>query len=62
MTNLTVLVLLAPLLGFVILGVAGSALTNRAIITVAWGGCGLAFLCQCPTGTLSILLTSTAAR
>src|SRR6266496_5399595 len=44
MTNLTLLVLLAPLLGFVILGVAGSALTTRAIITVAWGGCGLAFL------------------
>ncbi|HEY6407811.1 MAG TPA: NADH-quinone oxidoreductase subunit L, partial [Ktedonobacteraceae bacterium] len=44
MTNLTVWVLLLPLFGFVILGVIGSALTNRAILTVAWGACGLAFL------------------
>src|SRR2546428_6124247 len=61
MTNLTVLVLLAPLLGFVILGVAGSALTTRAIITVAWGGCGLAFLFA-TISFFSMLGTPVAAR
>ncbi|TME08059.1 MAG: NADH-quinone oxidoreductase subunit L [Chloroflexi bacterium] len=61
MTNLTVLVLLAPLLGFVILGVAGSALTSRAIITVAWGGCGLAFLFA-TISFFSMLGTPVAAR
>src|SRR5437773_1346255 len=61
MTNLTVLVLLAPLLGFVILGVAGSALANRAIITVAWGGCGLAFLFA-TISFFSMLGTPVAAR
>ena len=61
MSNLTVLVLLAPLLGFVILGVAGSALTSRAIITVAWGGCGLAFLFA-TISFFSMLGTPVAAR
>ncbi len=61
MTNLTLLVLLAPLLGFVILGVAGSALTTRAIITVAWGGCGLAFLFA-TISFFSMLGTPVAAR
>src|SRR3989454_1611028 len=61
MTNLTVLVLLAPLLGFVILGVAGSALTTRAIITVAWGACGLAFLFA-TISFFSMLGTPVAAR
>src|SRR6266516_2028716 len=44
MTNLTAGVLLFPLLGFVILGVTGSALPRRLILAVAWGACGLAFL------------------
>ena len=61
MTNLTVFVLLAPLLGFVILGVAGSALTNRAILTIAWGGCGLAFLFA-TISFFSMLATPVAAR
>ena len=52
MTNLTLLVLLAPLLGFVILGVAGSALTNRAIITIAWG----------PVASLFFLRLSASSR
>src|SRR6266702_976741 len=61
MTNLTLLVLLAPLLGFVILGVMGSALTSRAILTVAWGACGLAFLCA-TISFFSMLGTPEAAR
>src|SRR5579859_799028 len=44
MTNLSALVLLMPLLGFIILGVAGKAMSRRAIIAIAWGACGLAFL------------------
>src|SRR5436305_12696711 len=44
MTNLTAGVLLFPLLGFVILGLTGSALSRRVILAVAWGACGLAFL------------------
>jgi NADH-quinone oxidoreductase subunit L len=61
MTNLTVWVLLMPLLGFVILGVMGSALTSRAIITVAWGACGLAFLFA-TISFFSMLGTPEAAR
>jgi NADH-quinone oxidoreductase subunit L len=45
MANLTLWVLLLPLLGFVILGVGGRFLPRTAILTVAWGACGLAFLC-----------------
>src|SRR6266581_2680076 len=44
MTNLSALVLLMPLLGFIILGLAGRALSRRAIVTIACGACGLAFL------------------
>jgi NADH-quinone oxidoreductase subunit L len=43
MTNLTVYVLLLPLLGFIILGLTGRAMTRTAILTVALGACGLAF-------------------
>src|SRR6266496_18780 len=44
MTNLSALVLLMPLLGFIILGLAGRALSRRTIVTIACGACGLAFL------------------
>ena len=43
MTNLSILVLLLPLLGFIILGLSGRLLPRGAILTVAWGACGLAF-------------------
>src|SRR5258706_13239720 len=43
MTNLTAYVLLLPLLGFIILGLTGRAMTRTAILTVALGACGLAF-------------------
>jgi NADH-quinone oxidoreductase subunit L len=61
MTNLTLWVLLLPLLGFVILGLTGSALTNRAILAVAWGACGLAFLLA-TVSFFSMLGTPEAAR
>ena len=44
MTNLTIWVLALPLLGFIILGLAGRALTRTGILTVALGTSGLAFL------------------
>src|SRR5712692_9921220 len=44
MTNLSAWVLLMPLLGFIILGLTGRAMSRRIILTVAWGACGLAFL------------------
>src|SRR6266700_769804 len=44
MINLSPLVLLMPLLGFLILGLVGRALPRPLILAVAWGGCGLAFL------------------
>src|SRR5438105_4764756 len=45
MTNLTLLVLLFPLLGFVILGLVGRSMPRRAIVAIALTACGLAFLC-----------------
>src|SRR5229473_1542384 len=44
MTNLTLEVLLFPLLGFIILGLAGRFMSRTAILTIACGACGLAFL------------------
>lgn len=44
MANLSLWVLLLPLLGFIILGVLGKLMSRSAILTVAWGACGLAFL------------------
>ncbi|MDQ2906559.1 MAG: NADH-quinone oxidoreductase subunit L [Chloroflexota bacterium] len=44
MTNLTAWVLLMPLLGFIILGVLGRAMSRQAVLTVAWSAAGLAFL------------------
>jgi NADH-quinone oxidoreductase subunit L len=45
MTNLTGWVLLFPLLGFIMLGLAGRGMSRGAILTVALGASGLAFLC-----------------
>ncbi len=45
MINLTAWVLLFPLLGFIILGLTGRFMSRTAILTVAWGACGLAFVC-----------------
>src|SRR2546421_9878895 len=61
MTNLSAWVLLMPLLGFVVLGLTGSALPRRAILTVAWGTCGLAFLFAA-ISFFSMLGTPEAAR
>jgi len=43
MTNLTLWVLLMPLLGFIILGLAGKGMSRTGVLTVAWGASGLAF-------------------
>ena len=61
MTNLMLLVLLLPLLGFAILGVFGSTFSNRAVLTIAWGACGLAFLFA-TLSFFSMLGTPVAAR
>ncbi|GHO44390.1 NADH-quinone oxidoreductase subunit L [Ktedonospora formicarum] len=44
MINLTLWVLLPPLLGFIVLGLVGRVMSRAAILTIAWGACGLAFL------------------
>ncbi|GHO69165.1 NADH-quinone oxidoreductase subunit L [Ktedonobacter sp. SOSP1-52] len=44
MINLSLWVLLPPLLGFIVLGLVGKVLPRAAILTVGWGACGLAFL------------------
>src|SRR6266498_4650413 len=44
MTNLTLWVLLPPLVGFIILGVIGRLLPRGGILAIGWGACGLAFL------------------
>ncbi len=44
MTNLTLWVLLMPLFGFIILGLVGRVMSRTAILTVALGATGLAFL------------------
>lgn len=44
MANLSVWVLLFPLLGFIILGLAGRVMTRTGILTVALGASGLSFL------------------
>jgi NADH-quinone oxidoreductase subunit L len=61
MINFTVWVLLFPLLGFIILGLTGRAMSRTAILTVAWGACGLAFLCAA-ISFLSMLGTPVANR
>ncbi len=45
MTNLSLWVLVLPLLGFMLLGILGRSLTRTPILAIAWGACGLAFVC-----------------
>ncbi|HLJ34376.1 MAG TPA: NADH-quinone oxidoreductase subunit L, partial [Ktedonobacteraceae bacterium] len=61
MINLTGWVLLFPLLGFIILGLTGRVMSRTAILTVAWGACGLAFLCAA-ISFLSMLGTPVNSR
>ncbi len=61
MTNLSLGVLLLPLLGFVILGLFGRFMSRSAIIAVAWGACGLAFLCAL-ISFFSLLSTPVSGR
>ena len=44
MTNLTEWVLFLPLLGFVLLGIFGKGMSRLAVLVIAWGAAGLAFL------------------
>jgi NADH-quinone oxidoreductase subunit L len=44
MLNLSLWVLLWPLLGFIILGLLSRIISRGAVLTVAWGACGLAFV------------------
>lgn len=57
MTNLTIWVLLLPLLGFILLGLSGKALPRPAVLSIAWGASGLAFLFAL-IGFLSMLKTT----
>ncbi len=61
MTNLTVWVLVLPLLGFLLLGLFGKALPRSLILTIAWGAAGLAFAFAA-IGFLSMLATPVASR
>src|SRR5258707_2031962 len=62
MTNLTVWVLILPLLGFIILGLFGKAMPRPGVLTIAWGASGLAFVFAA-VGFLSMLnVTPDAAR
>src|SRR5437763_10211254 len=61
MTNLTLWVLLFPLFGFIILGLAGRPLPRRGILVVALGASGLAFLCAA-ISFFSMLAAHPAAR
>ncbi|GAC1641460.1 MAG: NADH-quinone oxidoreductase subunit L [Ktedonobacteraceae bacterium] len=45
MINLSIWVLLLPLLGFILLGILGRSLSRTTILTIAWGACGVAFVC-----------------
>ena len=44
MTNLSLWVLVLPLLGFIILGLFGRWFPLAAVLAVGWGACGLAFV------------------
>ena len=61
MANLSLWVLLFPLLGFIVLGLAGRFLQRSAVLAVAWGACGLAFLCAL-INFLSMLGTPVSGR
>src|SRR5579875_2636017 len=61
MINLTVWVLVLPLLGFILLGLFGKAMPRPAVLTIAWGASFLAFLFAA-IGFLSMLHTPAASR
>src|SRR5579859_2810783 len=61
MANLSLWILLFPLLGFLILGTVGRFMSRTAIRTVAWGACGLAFLFAV-FNLISMLQTPVASR
>src|SRR5579875_684234 len=61
MVNLSLWVLLLPLLGFIILGLLGKLMSRAAILTIAWGACGLAFLFAA-ISFLSMLSTPASGR
>ncbi|MGH2510056.1 MAG: NADH-quinone oxidoreductase subunit L, partial [Ktedonobacteraceae bacterium] len=61
MTNLSVWVLFLPLLGFVLLGLFGKGMPRPAILSIAWGASGLAFVCAA-VSFLSMLQTAPSAR
>src|SRR6266704_4000904 len=62
MTNLTLWVLLMPMLGFIILGLIGRALPRRGILVVALGATGLAFLFTAISFLSMLGTTPTSAR
>src|SRR5579875_2190020 len=57
MINLTLWVLLFPLLGFVLLGLFGRTMPRAGVLTIAWGASGLAFLCAA-LGFISMMRTT----
>ena len=61
MINVSAWVLLFPLLGFIILGLTGRAMSRQAVLAVAWTACGLAFLFAV-INFFSMLGTPAAAR
>ncbi|GCF06737.1 NADH-quinone oxidoreductase subunit L [Dictyobacter arantiisoli] len=61
MTNLSLWVLVLPLLGFIILGLMGRFMPRTAILTIGWGACGLAFLLAA-VNFINMLSTSAAQR
>ena len=62
MINLTLWVLLMPLLGFIILGLIGRALPHRGILAVALGASGLAFVFTAISFISMLGTTPTSAR
>ncbi|HTI13643.1 MAG TPA: NADH-quinone oxidoreductase subunit L [Dictyobacter sp.] len=61
MLNLSFWVLLIPLLGFIILGLAGRFMHRTIILTIGWGACGLSFLLSV-INFFAMLSTPAAAR
>src|SRR5882724_3043640 len=61
MANFSIWVLLPPLLGFIILGLMGRIMARGAVLTIAWAGCGVAFLFAL-ANFLSMIQTPAAQR
>jgi len=62
MTNLSLWALLLPLLGFIVLGILGRSLSRTTILAIAWGACGLAFVCAAISFLSMLGTTPDAAR